>query len=201
MSLGNPDEAPALDRSAMKAYAHPLRVQMLRELNDHGSATATELARRLGESSGQTSYHLRQLAKHGLVEDDPDRGTGRERWWRARPFRFDASTMRDDPTMGPVTDLLLSEMVRGRTQALQRWVASDPPQEWLASSLHSQVTCLLTPDESARLGEEIMALVHEHWRRSDAAEHDAQRERIRVYVDLFPLLAGSDAAPSASGDR
>ncbi|MDQ8705747.1 hypothetical protein RCO28_25095 [Streptomyces sp. LHD-70] len=32
--------------------------------------------------SGATSCHLRQLAAYGFVEDAPEHGKGRERWWR-----------------------------------------------------------------------------------------------------------------------
>lgn len=71
------------DPRALKAVAHPLRVRLLGELRTNGPATATELAGRLGESSGATSYHLRQLARYGFVEADPDRRDRRERRWRA----------------------------------------------------------------------------------------------------------------------
>ena len=42
-------------------------------------------ARAVGESSGVTSYHLRQLAAYGfVVDDDAARASSRrERWWRA----------------------------------------------------------------------------------------------------------------------
>ena len=52
-------------------------------LRADGPATATTLAARLGINTGQTSYHLRQLAQHGFVVDDLERGNGRDRWWRA----------------------------------------------------------------------------------------------------------------------
>src|SRR6187401_1254603 len=67
----------------LRALAHPLRQRLLGTLRLDGPATATELAVRLGTNSGATSYHLRQLADVGLVEDDPERSTGRDRAWRA----------------------------------------------------------------------------------------------------------------------
>lgn len=67
--------------AAFKALAHPLRMHMFHRL-EKGPATATMLAEELNESTGSTSYHLRQLARHGLIEQDPDRGTARERWWK-----------------------------------------------------------------------------------------------------------------------
>ena len=55
---------------AIRALSHPLRVRLLDLLRFDGPSTATLLARRVGESSGATSYHLRQLARHGFIEED-----------------------------------------------------------------------------------------------------------------------------------
>ena len=67
----------------LRALAHPVRLRMLGMLRIEGPATATSLAQRLGLNTGATSYHLRQLAQHGFIEDDDEHGNGRERWWRA----------------------------------------------------------------------------------------------------------------------
>src|SRR3954471_4188633 len=72
------------DVRALRALAHPLRNRLLGYLRLHGPATASQLGRVVGESSGSTSYHLRQLAEYGFVEEVEGRGTARERWWRAR---------------------------------------------------------------------------------------------------------------------
>src|SRR3982751_379302 len=77
-----------LDAPALKALAHPLRVQILRTLEVRGQVSVTSLAEELGESTGAVSYHLRQLARHGLVEEgDPEKGDQhavgrRRRLWR-----------------------------------------------------------------------------------------------------------------------
>lgn len=72
------------DPRVLRAVAHPLRVRLLGLLRSDGPATASELGRTVGESSGSTSYHLRELAKYGFIEEDPERRDGRERRWRAR---------------------------------------------------------------------------------------------------------------------
>src|SRR4051812_34521811 len=72
------------DVRALRALAHPLRNRLLGQLRVNGPATASRLGRAIGESSGSTSYHLRQLAAYGFVEEVEGRGTARERWWRAR---------------------------------------------------------------------------------------------------------------------
>ncbi|MCX4972748.1 transcriptional regulator [Streptomyces sp. NBC_00620] len=66
----------------LKALAHPLRLRILRHLGTAGPATSTTLAAALGENTGTLSYHLRMLERSGLIEDIPERSTGRERWWR-----------------------------------------------------------------------------------------------------------------------
>lgn len=72
--------------AALKALAHPLRVRLLGTLRETGGGSATELARALGTDTGSTSYHLRVLAQHGFVEEEPrpDGSTRhpRERRWR-----------------------------------------------------------------------------------------------------------------------
>lgn len=199
MSVGNSDFPPNLDPSAAKAYAHPLRIEILRYLNDHGAATATQLAKHLDQSSGQTSYHLRQLAKHGMVEDDPDRGTGRERWWRAKPFRFDGTSFFDDPAMRSTVHTVMSELVRTRAKTLEEWVRSDAPVELIKNSLHSQTTFDLTLGEMADLGTELLAVI-DRYREASKARHSEEdgddTQRVRIYVDIFPLLGQPDIAES-----
>lgn len=68
---------------ALRALAHPTRLRMLGMLRLDGPATATMLATRLGINTGQTSYHLRQLAQHGFIEEAAERGNARDRWWQA----------------------------------------------------------------------------------------------------------------------
>src|ERR1700689_2447577 len=66
---------------ALRAYAHPVRMKLILALRTRGPLTATQAGRLLGESSGTCSFHLRQLAKYGLVEETGG-GTGREKPWR-----------------------------------------------------------------------------------------------------------------------
>jgi DNA-binding transcriptional ArsR family regulator len=73
------------DAKRWKALSHPLRQEMLRHLAEHGPGTSTTLAEALGENTGTTSYHLRVLADAGVIEEVPERASGRERWWRTGP--------------------------------------------------------------------------------------------------------------------
>ncbi|MFE4468068.1 helix-turn-helix domain-containing protein [Leifsonia sp. NPDC056824] len=72
-----------LSPSAMRGLVNPLRLRLLDLLQADGPSTATELGRRVGQSTGVTSYHLRVLAEHGFIVEDAERGNDRDRWWRA----------------------------------------------------------------------------------------------------------------------
>jgi DNA-binding transcriptional ArsR family regulator len=99
-----------LTPTSLKALAHPVRVQLLGVLRADGPSTATALAARLGESSGTTSYHLRQLAAADFVVEDTGRGNGRERWWRAaqQSTRLEVAELDDEPATQQAVDVYLS---------------------------------------------------------------------------------------------
>ncbi|HEY3409700.1 MAG TPA: helix-turn-helix domain-containing protein, partial [Propionicimonas sp.] len=144
-----------VEPAALKAFAHPLRMAMYTELQRQGSATASQLARSLGESSGQTSYHLRQLERHGFVEDDPLHPGGRDRWWR--PVGFDLtepSLMRDPETAGPVR-AIVQQVIAERAAALSAWFSSLDPTEDDGPGLLSSSTLALTREEAEELTTEL----------------------------------------------
>lgn len=202
-----PGESRALGPEALKAYVHPLRLAILRYLHDHDFATATTLAAHLGESTGQTSYHLRQLAKHGIVEEAPGRGTGRERWWRQAAVSIDATTMLADPAATAAAGIALDAMVRERHETLAAWMArvtAPEDERWKGSAVHSQSTLVVTPDELAAINDELMAVVTratDRFRsRHDGGAPDGAA-RVRIYVDGFPLLEDEPAGTPDPGVR
>jgi hypothetical protein len=82
----------------LRGLVHPIRVRLLFLLETDGPATASQLGRRIGHSSGVTSYHLRFLAELGFVAEATELGNGRDRWWRST-YRSSGLTFRspDDP--------------------------------------------------------------------------------------------------------
>jgi DNA-binding transcriptional ArsR family regulator len=83
MSLESPGHRRRLlkDPQALRALAHPLRLELQSIVGRWGRITTADAARELGISHGLASHHLRQLAKYGFVEqvEGADR---RERPWR-----------------------------------------------------------------------------------------------------------------------
>jgi DNA-binding transcriptional ArsR family regulator len=120
----DPAQDDMLTPKALRGLVHPLRLRLLDLLQADGPATATTLAKRIGESSGVTSYHLRVLAEHGFIAEDTTRGTGRDRWWRAvRRSTWFTFRMPEDPG----TDETVEESVR-----YMRIVAEDQHRRVLA---------------------------------------------------------------------
>lgn len=174
-----------LGPDALKAFAHPLRMTMYSRLATLGSATASQLARQLGESSGQTSYHLRQLERHGFVEDDPAHQGGRERWWRPVGFQLtDPSLLMSPDTEGPA-GLVIQHVIAERTAALASWLETlDPTID--EPGLMSAAMLNLTSAQAEQLTTELSEVVQRFQKSQDAAGSDATR-RYRVHIDLFPV--------------
>ncbi len=180
-----------LDARSLRGLAHPLRMQLLNALRQRGPATASQLAEKLGESSGATSYHLRQLATHGFVEDAPEHGKGRERWWKAvdEGLAFDASQFKDaEPEVRGAVELLMHEAANNHTRELSTWLGTrdDWPQAWSRGSDMSDATLRLTPDLAAELIHKMHDLI-EGYRGLVTDEDTPEAERVRIHTHLFPV--------------
>ncbi|MFJ9809788.1 ArsR/SmtB family transcription factor [Streptomyces sp. NPDC101158] len=194
-----PDEKPeqaaekpaprVLDPRSLRGLAHPLRIQILRALRHHGPATASQLGERLGESSGATSYHLRQLAAHGFVQDDPTRGKGRERWWKAAQegTAVDEALFKNpDPEVQGAVEVFLYEIANIHTQELNTYLGTRHqfPDAWSGASDISDFTLHLTAERQRELNEKIHRLIDEY---TALAEQDAaDTQRVRMHLHAFP---------------
>jgi DNA-binding transcriptional ArsR family regulator len=180
-----PVDPRSLTGREIRALAHPLRIRILESLREE-PATASILARELHESTGATSYHLRELARHGFIEEDPDRGRGRERWWRRRE-----RMLLVQPTNGEEIDAdseaafarLQSIFLERDAAALERFIRLDPSTRWRQASMIGNWTVHATPEEVEKLTERIVALVDELRR----AAGDAPPEARRVHVSFRAL--------------
>ncbi|MBO9554833.1 helix-turn-helix domain-containing protein [Cellulomonas sp.] len=187
---------PPIGPEALKVFAHPLRTAMYNLLGEQGPSTATQLGRQLGESSGQTSYHLRQLEKHGFVEDDPDHTGGRERWWRAVGFSVDGREMLKNPATAPAARALLQSVVADRAEVLTRWMSrTEAAPGWDDSEINDRITTDLTPDEAHDLIAELQRVLTDHVEAAKAlkkAGETAGRRTVRIYLDVLALPLPDD---------
>lgn len=149
------------DSSTFKALAHPLRVRIFNALAARPS-TATALAEALGESSGSTSYHLRQLARHGLIEEDRALGNARERWWRIPPggVSFDPAVMWEDVDASrTLLESTLTEWHLDARRALARVFSAPEPTLGVDLIGFSRYALRGTPEELKELFDHVEDLL------------------------------------------
>ncbi|HEY9290789.1 MAG TPA: helix-turn-helix domain-containing protein [Microlunatus sp.] len=193
---GRPDIE--LDTATLRVLAHPMRVSVLRLLRQRGPSTATRLAAELGINPGAASYHLRRLAAGGLIVEDEERGTGRDRWWTAvhRQSIY-------DPAAAPVEQREVGRtythaVALAAIQRLRRAAEEIPrlPEEWAEVSTYADFTFRLTPDELDGLRAELLEVLHRYQQRQ-AAESGSSAGAIPVslQVQAFPVPGEPDPGP------
>ncbi|MDX3385712.1 helix-turn-helix domain-containing protein [Streptomyces niveiscabiei] len=184
-------EVRKIDARSLRGLAHPLRMQLLDALRFGGPATASQLAEKLGESSGATSYHLRQLAEYGFIEDDPGQGKGRERWWKATHtgLEFDDELLTDaDPAVRGAADLYMHEVATSHTRDLATWLGNRDswPEEWNLAWDMSSTTLRLTPEQTLEFIQDVHR-VYEEYRSRAVPEGTPGTQQIRAHSHVFPI--------------
>jgi DNA-binding transcriptional ArsR family regulator len=170
------------DVAVLRLLAHPVRRRIEEQLR-RGPVTSTTLAQALGESTGLTSYHLRQLAKSGFVEEVPELATGKERWWRAVPGDrrfppYSAQTADMRAASAEMSRYNLAELVE-----LYETFERQAPDlgEWADAFLFSRATIRVDLPQLREFFEEYIQLVQ----RYGLAAEDVGGDRKPVLVRLF----------------
>jgi DNA-binding transcriptional ArsR family regulator len=182
------DRTVVTDVESLRAIAHPLRARLLGALRTSGPATATELAARFSESSGATSYHLRQLARYGFIVEDEQQPSHRERRWRAAAMltSWDDADFADDPAAAQASDamheLVLRHLLRRDRQWRERRRAWG--RAWLSSAGSTDVEVRLTPDATRRLHAEVLSLARQLEQESAGSPDGAT---VAVYLQAVPV--------------
>lgn len=196
------DEDPAaireIGRDAIKALAHPLRVAIYDTLSMYGPQTATGLAARLGESSGSTSYHLRQLARHEFIRVAEGKGTGREKWWERIPGAVAIGTRSTeaDPSATVAANFVLREWTRGTQQALADFVAG-LTDEGRVSATWSETSDIATSNMRLTVDQlqEIVTQYHEVTQTfidKYRGRNDPGSRPVQIQFNAFPLIDGEE---------
>ncbi|GGI47928.1 DNA-binding transcriptional ArsR family regulator [Agromyces flavus] len=194
-STRHPGIDHVLPSESLKALAHPLRVQIYDELSTYGPFTASMLAERLGETSGATSYHLRQLERAGLVQEDTTRGKGRERWWERRPGSIaipDARTLPPGSAERLAVKLVEDEWYRSREQNFREFLAEGEGvfgPDWLDIATSDTITLRLTPDQLHGLVTDIDVVLQKYIRAYKRTPTPGSRP-VQVHINAFPLVRG-----------
>jgi DNA-binding MarR family transcriptional regulator len=192
-----------LDARSLRGLAHPVRMQLLTSLRRSGPATASQLAAKLGESSGATSYHLRQLEKHGFVREVEGRGTGRERWWERVPggITLSAEARAESESARSASEMIMREWEHNRSILLTDFLERGDTlgEDWVNSSLVStanlRLTLAQTLEAQGRLERLIDEIVDDYRGRNDPGSRPVQ-----MHINLFPVVSGEPTPDDPAND-
>jgi DNA-binding transcriptional ArsR family regulator len=182
------------DPRALRAVAHPVRLSLVGLLRREGALTATEAGHLLGESAANCSFHLRQLAKHGLVEEAGG-GRGRERPWRATASLTSWPNVADDPDLAAALGALNAVVVDRYFEQVRGWLAArdDDPPEWQEASTFGDRILYVTPAELAEVKREVEENLARYEERAARPELRPEGTRAVTWIQFaFP-------APPADG--
>lgn len=210
----SPADADVVTEAArLQALAHPLRLRMLGLLRLEGPSTASRLGQRCGESSGLTSYHLRQLAAAGFVVDADAADLqgrevhGRDRWWKAAS----RSTVTQRPAPGGDAEAAASgdyhrAVVDLYAERARAWLVAEHtwPEQWQALSSLGDRMLRLAPDEVAALRADLADLVaryrwHDPAVPAGAGDVPADAVAVSLQYQLFPDPEQPAPAPAGGG--
>jgi len=195
-------DAVRLDARSLRGLAHPLRVRLLGLLRQDGPATASGLAAVVGESSGVTSYHLRQLATYGfVVEDDEPHASRRERWWKAA---HRTTILEPLPQADPGTQALVDEYLRSVAGAYADRVLRFADgitttrellgEGWGDLGDMSDWWLELTPEEAEEVSRRLHAAVAGYVRADPTRPRRPGSERVVVQIQVMPTVTANQEA-------
>jgi DNA-binding transcriptional ArsR family regulator len=172
----------------MRAMAHPARLALLEHLRNTGPATATECAAVVGLSPSATSYHLRALARAGLVQAAPGRGDGRERLWRITAERYQVTGVADlGPDAREALRALLESLLAWDDARVRRYLSQldAEPSEWQEAAFFMDSTLQVTAEELTELGQAIQDLIAPY-RKERRADPPPGTRPVSVAVRALP---------------
>lgn len=183
------------DPIAIRALAHPVRMDLMSIIGRLGQATTADAARELDISHGLASHHLRQLAKYGFVEQVRGKDN-RERPWRlvATSYRWREEAS-GTPEGAAAAEVLEQVMAERALEAFVRWQQrrKDWPPDWRAHSGIGRSTVYLTEAELAQVTDAIDAVLLP-WVEQRPLDDLAARPPGSVPVDftLFAIPAATN---------
>lgn len=186
------------DPQAIRAYAHRTRMELVGLLRTHGPLTATRAAELTGESVASCSYHLRMLAKYGVVEEVP--GPGRQKPWRATAQFTSVPRAAADPAVAAATSelrvFLAQQYFEDVIYAERNW--DRLPKEWQEAESFGDTLLYLTPTELQELIEGIEELLARFYDRNTQPELRPEGAEL---VQLLRIAFRKDRHSAAEADN
>jgi DNA-binding transcriptional ArsR family regulator len=204
---GQPRPLPKLrqvtDTRTLRALAHPVRIALMEALRIGGAMTATEVGEQIGESPTTCSFHLRQLAKYGFVQEAGG-GKGRARPWRMTSVGMEIANTHDDPEAEIAANALVRMLRERQIERYRTWLETKAtyPRRWRDAAEDSELVFYLTVDELEQLHEDLLALLRSRFpeRLTDPSQRPPGSAPVEMLVFSYPLsLPQADPSEETAG--
>jgi predicted ArsR family transcriptional regulator len=153
------------DPKVLRALAHGVRNRILSELSAVGPMRAADLAAALDIPANQASFHLRTLAKYGLIVEAPEEARdGRDRVWKPALDRGVSISLKEieaAPGGDAVSAFLRHDVGQRAHEAVDSATAHNREDDIHISI--SDIALRLTKDEAEQLALELTDLA-DQWR-------------------------------------
>jgi predicted ArsR family transcriptional regulator len=186
------------DPRTLRALTHPVRLALLEALLS-GPLTATEAGELIGESPTTCSFHLRQLARYGFVEETGG-GRGRARPWRLIHTGWRAPARPDDPEFTRAVQALDHVLLDRLFERIRRFVdaVATYPREWQEAGQADTQILHVTAAEASEFTAAYRELVdrfRERW--ADRTHSPDLRPDGTLPVEVFFGVYPVDSPPSS----
>jgi DNA-binding transcriptional ArsR family regulator len=174
------------DPRMLRALSHPVRLALLDALRD-GPLTATQAGATIGETPTTCSFHLRQLANYGFVEEAGG-GVGRARPWRLLIESWDAPARPGDPEFMNASRVLDHVLLGRQVDRMRRFIdtVSEYPESWQRASTGNTTKLHMTADELTELAAAYRSVMEGFIERfRDRAQHPERRPEGSLPVETF----------------
>jgi predicted ArsR family transcriptional regulator len=176
------------DPRALRAVAHPTRLKLIALLRRLGPLTATQAGERIGESPAGCSFHLRSLAKWGLVEEAGG-GRGRERPWRATANGHEWAARGPSEEVNEAGDLLTRVVVERWFEEALQWVdrRHEETHDWTEAAIADDRMIAVTAAELEDISRRIGEILDPYMARVGRPETQPEGARTVIHIQLgFP---------------
>jgi DNA-binding transcriptional ArsR family regulator len=185
------------DPRTLRGLAHPVRLALIGLLRREGPLTATEAGAHLGLSPASCSFHLRQLAKYGLVVEAGG-GRGRRRPWRATARTTSWPAVAADPEQVAAATQLSTVLAERYFEEAVAYLRRRDTEtvEWQRAAMFGDAILYVTAGEMAEIGEQVEAVLARYSERTHDAGLRPHGARHVTFIRLAFPEADATVAPT-----
>ena len=188
------------DASTLRALSHPVRIQLMEALGMHGTMTATQVGELIGESPTTCSFHLRQLAKYGFVEEAGG-GKGRARPWRVASESLQLTSTPGDPESEMAAEALGRLFQDRQASRYRTWrdTRHSYPEEWVRAATSSEHLLYLTAAELQQLNDDIAEMIESRFGHRYFRPEESPPGSLPVEIQLtdYPVAPPRQLPPAS----